>query len=85
MNTEKGAILASMCANGGQCITSADGEVTGTFVGIIVLDEAVISSITGSNINGLDGKTLKDNLGLPVQFTAIELTYGTVVLVNGET
>lgn len=81
---EKSAILGSMVANGGQCITSSSGEVTGNFIGIIVLDEAVISSITGENITGLDGKTLKDNLGLPIQFTAIQLTSGTVILVNGE-
>lgn len=51
---------------------------SGSWNAILVLADTVISSITG-NVTGLAGPTLKAGLVIPVVFSGITLTSGTII------
>ena len=68
--------------NGGTVIADTTAT-TGTFGGLLIVEDAVINSWTCSNLTNAadleDAVTLPAGLYLPAQFTAITLTSGTVV------
>lgn len=79
--------------SGGRIITSADGAVSGDFAGFYVLQDAKLASITfagsWSGANAANSQTrlvavdpLVAGLNPLVEFSAIELTSGTVQLIN---
>ena len=71
--------------NGGTVIADTTAT-TGTFGGLLVIEDAVINTWTCSNLTNEDdledSVTLAAGLYIPAQFTAITLTSGTVIAYN---
>ena len=78
--------------NGGTLLTSTSGGTTsvsgGDFGGLLILEDTVIDTITAGNVaitnlaDILDDVTLAAGLYIPMQFTAIAITSGTVIAYN---
>jgi hypothetical protein len=70
-------------ANGGTIITGT-GAVTGNFGRIVVIEDAVVAAITGSpeftDIGDMATLALSANLDLPIRFTSITLTSGSILV-----
>ena len=70
-------------SQGGNLINDTTAT-TGNFGGLLVLEDAVINSITGdgtiANLSDMeDSSTLAAGLYIPMKFSAITLTSGTVI------
>jgi len=67
---------------GGVVVTSASGAVAGRFRWLQVVNDAVISDITSSNLtssSGLEGITIPAGVGIGGLFEGVTLTSGVVV------
>lgn len=73
-------------ASNGATLITGTGAVAGNFGRLVVIEAAVVSAITGKDLfvdlSDLATHTLAANLDLPVQFTSITLTSGSVLAVN---
>lgn len=79
-------ILENSMAENGYEVVLDTVERTGDFVGIVVLEDAVISAITCDPVltgGAITGITLSAPMMLPIRFKKITLTSGKVLLAKG--
>lgn len=73
-------------ASNGATLITGTGAVTGDFGRIVVIESAVVAAITGKpgfvDLSDLATHTLAANLDLPVKFSSIQLTSGSVLAIN---